>query len=198
MHHQNPSDNLRKFSLYVLVEIEINDNLGAPKCDENQGFVATKMRQLDGTKEFPLKVAEVVVDLRKRYKKHLADQEKTIAAVLARAGKDALKDAKPTGPKQQEETMYVTWLPDKDCLVVRFRTTITDGAYTIAGTNIHHETGRVGSRVGTSFGIEFGRGYEVSKTGKTTRVFKLPIQSFTKKVGLPVGMEKRMAAFCGR
>jgi len=43
---------------YLLVELEVNDNLGAPKCEDNQGFVATKMRQLDGTKEFPLKVEE--------------------------------------------------------------------------------------------------------------------------------------------
>jgi len=178
---------------YVLVEMEVNDKLGSPRCDDNQGFVATKMRQLDGTPEFPLKVEEVVVDLRKRYKEHLADQEKTIAAVLAKACKDAIKDAKPNGPRQREETMYVTWLPDKECLVVRFRTTITDGAYTIAGRNIHHETGKVGSRVGTSFGIEFGQGYEVSKTGKTTRVLKLPIQSFTKKIGLPVESMTRKA-----
>jgi len=54
-------------------------------------LVATKMLQLDGIKEFPLKVEEVAVDLGKRYKKHLADRQKTIAAVLAKAGKDALK-----------------------------------------------------------------------------------------------------------
>ena len=67
--------------------------------------------------------------------------------------------------------------------MVRFRTTLTDGAYKIAGNNIHHETGRRGSRVGISFGIEFGQGYEVSKTGETTRVLELPVQSFTRRVG---------------
>jgi len=101
---------------FALVEIEVNDNLGAPKSDENLGFVATKMRQLDGTPEFPLKVEEVVADLRNRYKTYVADQAKAIASAMAKAGKEAIHDTKPTGPQEQEETMYVTWLPDKECL----------------------------------------------------------------------------------
>src|SRR5262249_13232560 len=49
---------------YALVEVEVNDSNGAP-ADES--FVATKMTQLDGTKDFPLKLNDVIADARKKY-----------------------------------------------------------------------------------------------------------------------------------
>src|SRR6516165_4475997 len=42
---------------YALVEVEVNDKLGAPA---EEGFVATKMTTLDGSKEYPIKVAEAI------------------------------------------------------------------------------------------------------------------------------------------
>ena len=56
---------------YTLVEVEVNDGDGSPAGDS---FVASNVKVLEGTKEYPLKVAEAVAEVSKRYaayvKKH--------------------------------------------------------------------------------------------------------------------------------
>jgi hypothetical protein len=170
---------------YALVEIEVNDNLGAPPTTVNQGFVATRMKRLDGTKDFPLKVADVVEALRKRYTTYLEDRKGVIDKAVADARQAALKGKKPNSPRRQEDTMYLTWLPEKQRMRVHFRTVLTEGALRIAGSNINLETGARGSPVGISYGIEFGMGYEVSKEGRVVRRLPLPIASFKKELRPP-------------
>jgi hypothetical protein len=111
---------------YALVEINVNDGLGSPAIE---GFVATHVKRLDGTKDYPLNVVKVIADLRKRYQRHVKDEQKTLEAALAKEQKVALKDKKPTGPRKTEELFYVTWLPKTQHLRVHFRTRVSDGAY---------------------------------------------------------------------
>jgi hypothetical protein len=172
---------------YALVELEVNDGKGAPAERDNHGFVATRMKQLDGTKEYPLHVADVVAELRQRYHKQLEGQEKTIDRALDRARKAAVGDRAATGPRETEEAMYLTWLAKERRLVVRFRTTVHDGAFKFGGDNLNLETGRRGSRYGTAFGIEFGTAYEVSRSGKLERTRTLPIQPWQKDIPKPAG-----------
>jgi hypothetical protein len=190
--------------LYALVEVEVNDKLGAPA---EEGFVATKMTMLDGTKEYPIKIAEAIADVKKRYKTYLTDQEGKLEKEMAKSQKDALKDEKATGPRETAELMYVTWLPESKSLSVRFRTTITDGAYkTSGGANIDPPPlppGKggeffkakppprpIGVRYGTQFGIEFGVAYEVSKSGNVEKVQSLPIEAFKKELPPPPGVDR--------
>jgi hypothetical protein len=112
---------------YSLVEVEVNDGLGSPRGDS---FVATRMKVLDGSRQYPLEVAKVIKQLQSRYATHVQEQSKAIEAALAQAQKKALNDAKPTGPREQSQLMYVTWMPDSNQLRVHFRTKITDGKYT--------------------------------------------------------------------
>ena len=91
------------------------------------------MKRLDGTKAYPLKVAQVVADLRKRYQRHLQNEKKAIDAALQKEQKTALKDRKSTGPRQTEELFYITWLPESQHLRVHFRTRVSDGAYQMGG-----------------------------------------------------------------
>src|SRR5262249_54433396 len=114
-------------ALYSLVEVEINNGQGSPK---NDSFVATSFKVLDGTKDYPLVVAEVVKQLKDRYAAHLKEQQQAIDAALLEAQKKALKDAKPTGPREQSELMYLTWLPGTKTLRAHFCSKISDGAYT--------------------------------------------------------------------
>jgi len=157
---------------YALVEVEVNSGLGSPVDDK---FVATNLRQLDGTKDYPAHVSEVIAGLRKRYETELDAQYQTLEAALVSAQQKALKDQIPTGPRQGDEVMYVTWEPRSELLQVRFRTTITDGAYQYDNV----------ARFGTQFGVEWGRGYDVSKTGTVQRTLTLPAQSFTRVLPLP-------------
>jgi hypothetical protein len=200
---------------YALVEVEVNDGAGAPA---DEAFTATKMRQLDGTREFSLNLSEVVKELRKRSQDYLRDHGKQIDDALAAAEKKALGDRKKTGPRETAEVFYLTWLPEKERLQVRFRTRITDGAYAFGGgaptppfplpppplppagkgaaapgppvlrPPPPPPGGFRGARFGTQFGIEVGVAFEVTKSGKVSSVLELPIESFQAELPPPPGV----------
>jgi hypothetical protein len=194
---------------YSLVEFEVNDGDGAPA---EEGFVATKMKRIDDTKDFPLKVPDVVTDLRKRYQAHIKEHQKDLDDSLAEVQKTALGDKKLTGPRRTTEIFYITWLPESDHLRVAFRTTITDGAFTTVegigpgrggpgGIDPGFFPGkdrpefnqglvafppppppRVKMTVGTEIGVEFGVAYEVNKSGKVDKVSVLPNKTFSNEI----------------
>jgi hypothetical protein len=184
---------------YALVEMDVNDSQGAP-ADES--FVGTHMKRLDGTREYPLVVPEVIASLKDRYAAHIKDEQKRIDAALDAQQKAALKDGKATGPRETSELMYVTWLPESKRLRVCFRTTIADGAYQYgngAGFDPRDpappklgpkDSPRFpppgsGARFGTTFGVEFGTAYEVAKAGKLVLIETLPIQGFHRELPPP-------------
>jgi len=111
---------------YALVEVEVNNGQGAPA---EEGFVGTKMARLDGGKDFPLDVSKTVEDLRKSYAAWKEKEKRKLDEAMADAQKKAIKDRKPTGPRETAELFYITWMSEKQRLVVRFRTTLTDGDY---------------------------------------------------------------------
>lgn len=183
-------------SAYALVEVEVNGGKG---CPADEAFVGTKLKQLDGTKEFPLKLDEVVKVARDRF---AADADKVITAeVWEAARKAALADRKATGPKETREVMYVTWLPDAKRVRVAFLRAVTDGDYKQGGgANIDPPAlpaidppppgakpggakpgganpGRRppqpvldGVRWGTQFGVELARAYEFDTVGKLVAI----------------------------
>jgi hypothetical protein len=115
---------------YALVEVEVNGGAGAPA---DEAFVATKMTRLDGTKDFPINVADVVAEVRKRYATWQKEQKEKLDDALMEAQKKAIKDRKPTGPRETNELVYMTWLPEARKFRFNFRTTLTDGEYKFAG-----------------------------------------------------------------
>lgn len=190
---------------YALVEVEVNGGLGSPAED---AFVATNMRQLDVTKEFPFKLEEVIENLRKQYEQHVKEQFRQVDSAMEKSAGEAIKDRKATGPRERVDVMFITWLPETQRLRVHFRSTIMDGEYKYAGgVNIDLGGPRTmavrrpvataaspragtsgvpyGLRYGTQFGIEFGTAYEVSKTGKIEKTLTLPIQSFKRDLKEP-------------
>jgi hypothetical protein len=189
---------------YALVEVEVNGGLGSPADDS---FVATKMRQLDDTKEFPFKLDDVIANLRQQYEQRVKDQVREIDSGMAKAATEAIKDRKATGPRERAEVMFVTWLPETKRLRVHFRTTISDGEYKYAGgVNIYLGGARTmkagapialatrkagssvrqyGLRYGTQFGIDFGTAYEVSPSGKIEKTLTLPLASFSNEIKEP-------------
>jgi hypothetical protein len=166
---------------YALVEVEVNGGLGSPSGD---AFVATHLRQLDGTKEYPLRVAEVIEQLRRRYETYLREQDAEIQAALIEAQRVALRGRRPTGPREKGEILYVTWLPESQRLRVRFQTRISDGEYQAQTPQEEKRrpTFARDERVGTSFGVELGMAYEVNRTGQVEGSQKLALQAFQKVV----------------
>ena len=177
---------------YALVEVQVNDALGAPA---QEGFVATQMRRLDGTKDFPAKLTDVVADARKRQQQVLKDQQKEIDAAFAEVQKSVLKDKKLTGPRETHELFYITWLPETERYRLHFRTTVTDGAYETRQNDPRLPPMPPGGlrrppppplpltvRVGTQVSVEYGVAFEVSKSGKVERVLILPPQATSKEI----------------
>lgn len=182
---------------YSLVEVEVNAGLGSPAGDS---FVATRIKVLDGSKEYPLKTAEVVADLKRRQESFLNDRVKAIEAALDEAQGKALKGRKPTGPREKSTVMYLTWLPETQRLRAHFLTRISDGAYSygqgiapaIDGGPARRPPSppQAGPRFGTSFGIEFGVAFEVGKTGQLERTQSLPIESFQVEIPPPPAIRR--------
>ena len=192
---------------YTLVEVTVNDGRGSPAHD---CFVATAFKVLDGTKDYPLKVTEAIGDLKKRYAKFLS--EKNVDKELTDLAAKVLKDKKATGPRETSELMYVTWLPESETLLARFKTKISDGAYTITKNPIGPKLpidprlppGKLqpggdsvpfrviakrpdlAIKTGTMFGIELGQSYEVNKKGEIVRIDELPVDTFTQQISMPV------------
>lgn len=191
---------------YALVEVEVNDGAGSPAED---AFTATKMTRLDGTKDYPIDVAATIAACRKQYESHLTEKQKDLDAAMDEAAKKALKGRKPTGPREKNTLMFVTWMPDAERLVVRFLTRVTDGDYKYGGgINIELPPrplppgpalgGAVppprlenGLRYGAQFGIEYGAQFEVSKAGKVEKVKTLPPESFAKELPPPPVFDRR-------
>lgn len=172
---------------FALVEVEVNGGKG---CPADEAFVATKLKRLDGTKEFPLELDEAVKAARERF---AADADKAITAeVWDAARKAALGDRKPTGPKETRDVLYVTWLTEAKRARVTFLRTVTDGEYKQGGganmdppalplrdppppppgANPGRRPRPVlnGARWGTQFGVEFVRAYEFDTAGKLVAI----------------------------
>ena len=111
---------------YVLVEVEVNGGRGSP---DNDSFVATNMRVIENSKDYPLKVADAVKLVKSQYGDFLTKQKGIIDQTMKDLAKSSLNGKEPTGPREQVDLMYLTWLADSATLRVHFRTTISDGAY---------------------------------------------------------------------
>jgi hypothetical protein len=188
-------------SPYSLVEMEVNGGDGSLAGD---WLVATKLKKLDGSTEFPIRVAEVVADLKKRFESHLSENQKEIDAAMNAAAKKAIKDRMPTGPREKNTLMFVTWMEKEEKLQVRFLTKMTDGDYKYAnGINIELRPApppqsappqggaapptrlENGLRYGAQFGVELGEQFEVSKDGKIGRMKRLEMQTFQNDLPFP-------------
>jgi hypothetical protein len=184
---------------YALAEVEVNGGAGSPA---SEGFVATKVRVLDGSKEYPLDAAAAVERLKKTHREYVAGQQKAVDAGMEAARKKALGEGKPTGPKEAAEVMLVTWAAEAGRLQVTFRTTVTDGAYQYGnGAELRDPPALPavgpggaapapparpqGARFGTGYGVEFGRAYEVSKDGELLRTRTLAVEGFKRVLPPP-------------
>ena len=179
---------------YTLVEVEVNDGKGAPA---DEAFVASKMTVVEGTKTRPLKVDDCVAKAKALYATYRKDSAKSLDDAMAKAMKDALGEAKATGPRETKEVLYLTWLTKEQRLVVAFQTTVTDGAYSFSpggafrkglpgGNRPPPPPVGEGVRYGPEGGIEYGRRYEFDAKGVATGTKTLAVEGF-KRVLPPPG-----------
>lgn len=187
---------------YALVEVEVNGGRGSPG---GEVIVATSMRRLDTTKEYPLDVNDVIAALRQKYADDLRDRTAEIDESLNQITGTSMGKKKLTGPRERSELLFLTWNPKSQRLRAHFRTTITDGAYEYAN-GIRIELGAIpkpdrpttasqprtsdGFRYGRQVRLEFGMGYEVNKEGKLVKTFILPIDTIKRDIPAPIGARR--------
>jgi hypothetical protein len=191
---------------YSLDEVLVNNGQGSPAGDS---FVATNMKALDGTKDYPINTTEAVQTLKKRYAEDVKEKDKMIDAAMTEAAGKYLKGRKATGPREQSDLMFLTWLHESKTLRANFKTKISDGAYTwveggprrfplpppvkdggVKGGALAMfppPPPRFKIKVGTTFGVEFGLSYEVPLAGglKAMQSQFLPLQSFVQELPPP-------------
>jgi hypothetical protein len=181
---------------YALVELDVNKGQGSPAEEQ---FAATAIKVLDGSARYPIHVAEAIAGVRKRYEAGLRAR-KGLESEMNAARREALKDGRPTGPREQTTWVYVTWMPDREVVRVELRTEIRDGAYSYS-TGVEpigpdnprsdvpppeKETPRhPGIRHGTSYGIVLGAVYEISKDGKVSPAQPRRVRAFVQKIPPP-------------
>ena len=196
---------------YTLVEVEVNAGRGSPAIDS---FVGTNFRVLDGSKEYPLNVMDSLKLVKDKYAEFITKQQKAIDQAMKDGAEKSLKGKAPTGPRERKDLMYLTWLPGSSELRVHFKTTISDGAYTVvngpggprlppgklppppkgalfAAPDDTDPVLRIvpknfAMKTGTTFGIEFGMAYVVNQKGEVTRTEELPIEPFTQQINQQV------------
>lgn len=193
---------------YTLVEVDVNTGRGSPAGDS---FVGTSFRALDGSNDYPLKVAEVIKKLKTAYNDYYLKNDREFSKALTEHGQKVLNGKAPTGPRERKDLMYVTWLTDSQTMRVHFKTTLTDGAYTITNpggpirpidppplklppkkVSAESLVLRVAPprkdfpiKTGTTFGIEFGLAYVVDKKGEVIRTETLAIETITQQINAP-------------
>jgi hypothetical protein len=154
---------------YALVEVEVNGGLGTPP---GETLVATRLRVLDGTREYPLHVARVVADLRRRFQAHLKTEEGAIARGLSEARGRVPPGHKLSPGREQAEAVFVSWLPETDQLRVVFQARITEKALR-TGPALPPQSRDTGDgrppdppvHAGVRLGVELGMTYDVSRSG---------------------------------
>ncbi len=180
---------------YVLVEAEVNQGLGSPAVD---AFVATKLKVVEGTREYPFKTAEVVARIQQVHAGWLAGQMPAAQRAVDGLALKIVPGGKLPGPSEKAELMSVSWLPDTERIRIQFRTKLSDGDYRMIGAGgaapIPGGPPRPAPpliKAGTTFGAEFGRCYEVSKTGAIVAFEVMPLETFVNVLPLPPAVRPR-------
>lgn len=157
---------------YALVEVEVNGGLGGPAAET---FVATQMTLLDGTPEYPLHTARVVEELRGQFRAHLQEQKTAIALALGDAREKLPRGYRLSAAREQEELLYLTWLPESRQLRAVFRQRMGEKAFRPEDRAAPRPPAEPGEppppprRAGVLLGAEIGMAYDVSRKGTVER-----------------------------
>src|SRR5262249_30043277 len=169
-----------------------------PKTDS---FVATQIRVLEGSKEYPLNTEKVIAQIKAKFAEYHDKSAKAVEEAMDRAARWAIGDRKPTGPRQNEKLMYVTWMPETERLRVSIQVKLTDGDYQFVegpvrpgeegkvppmkGTVEGQTQGPAKVRTGTAFAITIGVMYEIDKQGKLVGTEVAPFTRSTWQLPIP-------------
>lgn len=143
---------------YCLVEVDVNHGLGAPQ--EEGAFVATHIRVVEGSEEYPLRVTRCVAETKKLYRKYLDGEVRRIDSLVEVPRKEGVVILTP--PDELTTVPHVTWLSGTGRLRVVYSTPVI----------------RAG-RGDEYFGAWVARAYELDKKGNLVRALAIPTRSYS-------------------
>jgi len=189
---------------YTLVSAEVNGGAGS---GPEASFAATTFEVLEGSREYPLRVSEVVARLERDYRPRVEPLPQPTRVKMERAKKEAMTELGKTGTRGRVERSestctYVTWMPETKRLQVEFRTRVAVGEF-FKGKGIEAKrpgpdpsrpaTSDAGFRYGIEYGVELGVVYEVGKEGVTVSSRLIEPQPFVLRIGPPGGASSGIA-----
>jgi hypothetical protein len=177
------AENLKAFGIterFALAEVEVNGGQGSPA---SQTFVATSIKAVEGTKQYPLKVAEVIDRLQSRFDEWNSGNPYTLETALARQRKELGWLKGKETKRNEEKIFYVSWIPSRKVLQVQMLNRLQEHEPVAALTRpaIAYQ-GNDGTPPKTkaerTVGAEEGLGFEVSRFGKIERMDPIPLKEF--------------------
>lgn len=166
---------------YALVEVEVNGGAGASA--KGDSLVATSIRGVERTPEFPLDLDKVIVEVMRRTANRREAEAKAIEKVVAQAQEKVGINSPPTGPRETSDSLRVEWRPESRQFRVTVTTEVTDGYYLKGGGpgGIQAKP----ERTGTQFGAVGTTVYEIDTKGAFVKDTATAFEPFTRKLGLP-------------
>lgn len=178
---------------YCLVQVEVNNGLGSPETDR---FVATNVEIVERTRSMRLDVMQSVRDARERFAKLVDEKAALLDQRLHKLKQEAIGDDQPTGDPEHAVEEFVTWLPDKERLLVRLTRRMTAGKYRSGvGTPLKvprdskpeppAQDGSDGVRYGTMFCVSLSSEYEYDQTGALRKSAASPVGTVIRELEPP-------------
>jgi hypothetical protein len=149
---------------FVLAEAEVNGGLGSPPVES---FVATKLRVLDRTPEYPIDTARTVDAAVVRCRDRLANMDAAMEQALASATRRETPGA-DEGTHQETLTTRVTWLSGRERLRIECHFRVTKGEYRY-GQGVARQGDQAvgdGLRYGRQVGVTVTLAFEAGKAGQ--------------------------------
>lgn len=165
---------------FTLVEVEVNGGLG---CPAGQAFVATAIKPMEGTKQYPLKVSEVIDRLQARFEQWKSGHPRSLDTALSAQRKELNWYRGTDTKRSQEQIVYVTWVPTRKVLQVQFLTRLQekDPLAALARPAVAYQADDgtpPKTKAERTIGVEEGLGFEVSRFGKIERLEPIPLKEF--------------------
>ncbi len=165
---------------FTLVEVEVNAGQG---CPATGSFVATAIHGVEGTRHYPLHVADVVERLEEHFRNWKSKKTAAMDTSLTDLRKNLGWSSRRETTRVEDQLVYVTWLRDREVLQVqfRFRREERDPLFAPSKPPIAYE-GEDGAppdkKATRVVGVELGLGYEVDREGKLLRMEATPRREF--------------------
>ncbi len=161
----NPDSSNASQPPFQLVRVEINGGKGCP--NSASAFVATQLTHLNAADGYTLDPVQIMHDAADQFAHYKTAQTEAIKTAIQQTAAKSPGAVKFFGPDHTNETIHLTWLPEKQCVQIHYTLTTATGAYTNPRKDgpLDFTPGKE-TLYWVQFGVESGLVLDYSKDGK--------------------------------